>query len=253
MRVHKLNFPDTAIHSAAIAGLFLCFLSVSLLYPSWGRAQERQSNSRQISELGRENLSRAAASAADLKAILIKDTGLMVELKRWMAKDATGHGQIVSDSDLTDEAILDRLEMDVQFRSVATLLVQRYGYLVPKLNPESEAAKERELLVQERTKWLAQAQEQERAIANQKRIQIEKVRKAANCDSRNDEQCGNEERPAQEQSPDLQRLQENLPPSNFGPNDFNLPNIPRTDSNQVLRAQYGENTDEFGGAIPQLP
>src|SRR5258708_9153543 len=101
----------------------------------------------------------------------------MVELKRWMAKDATGHGQIVSDSDLIDEAILDRLEMDVQFRSIATLLVQRYGYLVPKLNPESEAAKQRELLVQERTKWLPQAQEQERPLPSQKRMQ--KVRHCA--------------------------------------------------------------------------
>jgi len=43
-----------------------------------------------LQKLGRENLSRAAGSAADLKAILIRDAGLMVELKRWMAKDATG-------------------------------------------------------------------------------------------------------------------------------------------------------------------
>jgi len=251
MRIHKLDFSEMAIPPAKIAAVFLCILSVLLAYGGLGRTQERQLSSRQNSELGRENLSRAAASAADLKAILIKDAGLMVELKRWMAKDATGHGQIVSDSDLSDEAIFDRLEIDVQFRSVATLLVQRYGYLVPKLNPESEAAKERELLVQERTKWLAQAAEQERAIANQKRM--EKVRKADNCDPRNDEQCGNEERPAPGQSPDLQRLQENLPPSNIGPNDFNLPNTPRADSTQVLRAQYSESIDGFGGAIPQLP
>src|SRR6202163_1656343 len=147
MKVRKLN------------STLLCFLSAFLVCASLGQAQERQSGREQISELGRENLSRAAASATDIKAVLIKDTGLMVELKRWVAKDATGHGQIISDSDLTDEAMFDRLEMDVQFRAVATLLVQRYGYLVPKLNPESEAAKERELLVPERTKWLAQAQE----------------------------------------------------------------------------------------------
>jgi len=49
----------------------------------------------------------------------------MVELKRWEAKGRDRHGQIVSDSDLTDQAILDRLELDVQFRSVATVLVQR--------------------------------------------------------------------------------------------------------------------------------
>jgi protein involved in polysaccharide export with SLBB domain len=251
MTSRKLNFAMIADDLQGVVRPFLYILAVSLLCAGLGRGQERQSNTHESSELGRENLSRAAASAADLKAILIKDAGLMVELKRWMAKDATGHGQIVSDSDLTDEAILDRLEMDVQFRSVATILVQRYGYLVPKLNPESEAAKERELLVQERTKWLAQAQEQERAMASQKRL--EKLRNAANCDSRTDAPCESEQKPTREQSPEIQRLQENLPPSNFGPNDFNSPTMPRADSNQILRAQYGGNMDEFGSAIPQLP
>ena len=108
-----------------------------------------------------QNLSRVAASAAEIKSVLLKDSGLMVELKRWVAKDATDHGQIVSDSDLTDDAMFERLESDVPFRAVATLLVQRYGYLLPKVNPESEAGKERELLIQERTKWLAQQQEEE--------------------------------------------------------------------------------------------
>ncbi len=49
----------------------------------------------------------------------------MVELKHWIAKDATDHGQLISDSDLTDEAIFDRLENDIAFRSVATALVQK--------------------------------------------------------------------------------------------------------------------------------
>lgn len=255
MRIHKLNFPATAIPFPKLARLFWCFLCVSLVSACLGRAQERQSNSRQISELGRENLSRAAASATDLKAILIKDAGLMVELKRWIAKDATGHGQIISDSDLTDEAIFDRLEMDVQFRSTATLLVQRYGYLVPKLNPESEAAKTRELLVQERTKWLAQAQEQERAMASQKRMA--KAQNAANCDPQLDEQCNYDQKPVEERSPEIQRQQENLPPSNMSPNDFDSPGRPRPDSSQILRAQYGqygEDLDEFGGnSLAQLP
>src|SRR5882762_1987485 len=253
MRTCKLNFPEMAVQSARVGRLFLCILWASLVCVGLGRAQERQTNSRQISELGRENLSRAAASATDLKAILIKDAGLMVELKRWIAKDATGHGQIISDNDLTDEAIFDRLEMDVQFRSTATLLVQRYGYLVPKLNPESEAAKERELLVQERTKWLAQAQEQERTMASQRRMG--KVRNAANCESQFDEECY-EQRPTDEQSPEIRRQQENLPPSNLNPNEFGAPVRPRSDSSQVLRAQYGqydEDMDELGGGLSQLP
>src|SRR3984893_11419198 len=239
MKVRKVN------------STLLSFLSAFLVCASLSGAQERQSGTAQISELGRENLSRAAASATDSKAVLIKDAGLMVELKRWIAKDATGHGQIISDADLTDEAIFDRLDMDVQFRAVATLLVQRYGYLVPKLTPESEAAKERELLVQELTKWLAQAQEQERAMASEKRM--DKVRNAATCDSQLDEQCNNEQKPTGQQSPEMQRLQENLPPSTLAPNELNVPSMPRPDSNQILRAQDGDSMDEFGGSVPQLP
>src|SRR6267154_2312598 len=149
MKIHMTISSVIVVHISRAARTFLRSLFAFVLCAGSVQAQQRQSGNGQISELGRENLSRAAASATDIKAVLVKDTGLMVELNRWIAKDATGHGQIVSDSDLTDEAVFDRLEMDVQFRSVATLLVQRYGYLVPKLNPDSEADKERELLVQE--------------------------------------------------------------------------------------------------------
>jgi polysaccharide export outer membrane protein len=255
MRIRNRNLTATVVHTVGRGRRVLCFLSVVLLCAGWGRAQERQSGNGQISELGRENLSRAAASATDIKSVLIKDTGLMVELKRWIAKDATSHGQIVGDSDLTDEAIFDRLEVDVQFRSVATLLVQKYGYLVPRLNPESEAAKERELLVQERTKWLAQAQEQEREMASKKRMA--KVQNAANCDSQLDDQCSYEERPTLERSPEIRREQDILPPSNMGPNQFNpAPSMQRPDRAEILRAQYGqydEDVDGLGGALSQLP
>ena len=126
---------------------FVCVVGVLCLCCSVSRGQDRRPAPMQNSELGKENLSRVAASAADLKTILAKDTGLMVELKKWVAKDATTHGQIISDADLTDDAIFDRLQSDVQFRSVATMLVQRYGYLVPQVNPDSAAGKEQELLV----------------------------------------------------------------------------------------------------------
>jgi len=66
----------------------------------------------QLPDLTRENLGRVAASAIQIRSVLVKDEGLMVELKRWVAKDATGHGQIISDGDLTDDAIFDRLELD---------------------------------------------------------------------------------------------------------------------------------------------
>src|SRR4029077_17596525 len=112
--------------------------------------QTRQTSPVPQSDLARQNLARVAASVGQLVAILHKDPGLMVELKRWIAKDATDHGQLITDTDLTDEAIFDRLETDVAFRSVATALVQKYGYLQPTINPESPLAKQQELLMQER-------------------------------------------------------------------------------------------------------
>src|SRR5246127_2520727 len=215
MRVCGLQNVPTKVGFRSARGvtlLGLALISAFACVPM--RSQERTTTSSgvvQSSELGRENLSRVAASAADIKAVLLKDTGLLVELKRWVAKDATGHGQIISDGDLTDDAIFDRLEMDTQFRSVATLLVQKYGYLVPKLNPESEAAKEHELLIQERIKWLAQAQEQERATANQKRLaELEKTRA---CETQSDEHCDASQGAKEEQAPSpnqIQRQQENL-------------------------------------------
>src|SRR5215510_12420985 len=39
------------------------------------------------SDLGQQNLGRVAASAAQLKAVLVKDGGLLIELKRWIAKE----------------------------------------------------------------------------------------------------------------------------------------------------------------------
>src|SRR3984957_8059800 len=154
------------------------------------QAQERNANAAQSSDLSFQNQSRVAVSAADVKAVLLKDSGLMVELKHWVAKDATDHGQMVSDSDLTDDTIFDRLESDISFRAVATLLVQRYGYLLPKLNPESEPGKERELLIQERTKWLAQHQEEELAQARQD--DSRRQQNSGSCDERIDNECNDQ-------------------------------------------------------------
>lgn len=134
------------------------------------------------SELGQENMSLVAASAAEIKAVIATDPGLMVELKRWVAKDATDHGQIIGESDLTDDAIYDRLESDVRFRAIATSLLQRYGYLVPKVNPESAMAKEQDLLMQERVKWITQEEEEERSEERSKRQEEAKdAEKAQEC------------------------------------------------------------------------
>ena len=64
------------------------------------------------SDLAQENFGRVAASPKEIREVLKKNPGLIVELKRWVAKNATDQGQMVTDNDLTDSAILDRLEED---------------------------------------------------------------------------------------------------------------------------------------------
>src|SRR5450755_305938 len=122
------------------------------------------------SGLAEENLNRVAASADQVGDALRKDPGLMVELKRWVAKEATDQSQILDDSDLADEAILERLTRDLEFRSVATRLLQRYGYLVSKLNPDSDVGREHQALDTERTRQLSRVAEEAHtgAEANQK-------------------------------------------------------------------------------------
>jgi polysaccharide biosynthesis/export protein len=130
--------------------------------PTLAAQQSQQQRPISDTELSRDNFSQVAASAAEIKTVLVQDPGFMVELKRWVAREETNEGQIVSESDLTDDAIFQRLEIDVKFRSVATSLLQRYGYLVPKVNPLSEMAKEQDLLMEERVKWIAQEEAQQR-------------------------------------------------------------------------------------------
>jgi protein involved in polysaccharide export with SLBB domain len=231
------------------ARLAVSLLTLLLLSATVVRAQKetsRQKPAAPPSELGRDNLSRVAASAADIKTVLVKDTGLMVELKRWVARDATSQGQIISETDLTDDAIFDRLQSDVQFRSVATQLVQRYGYLVPQLNPDSAAGKEQELLVKERVKLLAQREEEEEQDkARAKRARS--TQNSPNCnvlDARCDVQQGNYD----EQTPERRRDQDfdqGIPPSPTQPGGTN-PQAP-TGNDQLLRAQYDMSEQ---GAIP---
>ena len=221
------------------------------------RAQNQRPGAAPGSELGRDNMSRVAASAAEIKGVLLKDAGLMVELKKWVARDATDHGQIVSESDLTDDSIFDRLETDIQFRSVATALVQRYGYLVPKVNPESELAKERELLVQERTKWLAQEEEEARAGARSK--MEEKMQrasqKAASCDPTSNSDCAQQQtNPTPQGNPGQEPVNPGNPPSQTSPEQPNLPSVsPRGAPSPLERTQLMQTTEGNGDDYSQLP
>ncbi len=161
-----LSFPEFACKKR-IAGWLAMLILCPLIYgQSSERAGVRDGESRAnrtggLSDLAKDNFSRVAASAAEIRTVLVKDSGLLVELKRWVAKEATDNGQIVQDSDLSDQAIFDRLDHDVVFRSVATRLVQRYGYLLPAPNPDSSFGKEEDLVLKERARRLVQIETQE--------------------------------------------------------------------------------------------
>ena len=174
------------------------------------------------SELARQNMERVSASVGQLVAILHRDPGIMVELKRWIAQDATEHGQLISDSDLTDEAIFDRLESDIAFRSVATTLVQRYGYLQPTYNPESPEAQQQQFLIRERAKYIAQDEEFSRQAQRKQRER--ELQETQLCDP-SSSSCRNQ---SANQNPSIQALPPEQPGLNEAPESApgNLPALP---------------------------
>lgn len=190
-------------------------------------AQGQRSTGLPASDLGRENFSRVAASATEIKAVLLKEPGILVEVKGWVAKDATDHGQVISDSDLTNDAIFERLESDSQFRSIATTIVQKYGYLVPRVNPDSDLAKEHDLLIAERTKWLAQHQEEELALARQRNAQ--NLQNANTCDRQDETNCESPRSTSPSNPGSPQQMQNPGTQSNptESPYPFNPPYFPR--------------------------
>jgi protein involved in polysaccharide export with SLBB domain len=196
----------------------------------------------QFSDLAGQNQSRVAASASEIKPLLLKDSGLMVELKRWVAKDATDHGQIITDADLTNDAIFDRLENDVEFRAVATLLLQKYGYLVPQVNPDSDIGKEQQLLMQERIKWITQ--EEEEARQHQHAEVAQALQKERSCATGIETDCLQPQMrnvPAQNLQRE-QQFQEGQPQIQSNPSTPNLPNFPfpGQGANPLERAQLME-------------
>src|SRR5579864_1444057 len=179
--------------TAWIAALMLCPLLHGQSNEGLRDGQNNSPRDRStgLSELAKENLNRVAASSAQIKAVLIKDAGLLVELKRWVAKEATDNGQVVEDSNLSDQAIFDRLDHDVAFRSVATRLVQRYGYLLPAANPESSFGKEEEFVLKERARRLVQIETQEdnEVLSQKKSDQQEQLERTSACNSEQDVDC----------------------------------------------------------------
>ncbi len=149
----------------------------------------RQNSAPDLTDLAKDNLDRVAASSIQIRQVLVKDAGLLVELKRWVAKEATDSGQVVGDSDLSEQAIFDRLDRDAVFRSVATRLLQRYGYLLPSPNPDSNFAKEQEFVLKERARRLVQIEAQEDSDSLQPRRTNDDVERTRACNPEQSNDC----------------------------------------------------------------
>lgn len=211
-----------------LCALVSCYITTTL-------AQSQEDFRTSNSDLTRQNLSRVAASARDIKALLLKDPGLMVVLKRWVAQEATDHGQIISDQDLSDDVILGRLDTDIQFRSVATAILQRFDYLLPKLNPDSESARERQILTEERAKLLARVQAENIRPAQQK--DTPDLQNTGSCESQADLNC---------------KAAQPLPPRTEIPDHQSNPS-PRRDGIPFDRVQSAQTKGAFSDIDSPLP
>ena len=186
-----------------------------------------------------DNLDRVAASADQILEVVNKEAGLMVEFKRLLAQDAGVSGQILEESDLTDVAIAERLRSDLRARVLATRLLQRYGYLVPRLNPDSDLEAEQKLVRQERAQMLARAAERRDTL-----VENSTAGRNAACDPRSVSECAFPPSPLPEDresvpvsptapgrtprsSPPLQRAEDTspsqmMPPDGTGPDGTGL-------------------------------
>jgi polysaccharide export outer membrane protein len=218
-------------------------LLVALRHAPAAHARQRNDAKANATDLSLQNQNRVAATAQEIRAILVNDAGLMVELKHWVARDASDHGQILNDVDLTSDAIFTRLENDTEFRSIATALVQRYGFLLPKLNPDSDLAKQNQLLIQERAKWMAQDQEQELVQARQRGSRTD----PASCNPQFDKGCdASQTRPSNSES-FTQGVQQDGRPAGTAAPEVGAPSLPMRDANSTLRAQLTQSSEAAGG------
>src|SRR5271154_2662877 len=195
------------------AGL-ICYGASTRVSSAQGGSRIPGSNKQTQPYPDQRNESRAAAPAEQIRVVLVKDPGLLVELERIIEREAIAKGQLVEDSDLTQQAIFDRLDDDLAFRATATRLVQRFGYLLPSVNPDSEIGKEQELLLKERARRLVQVEAEEDQESLNSRKNEEQVSTSAgtgSCNSGSQTNCGE---PVQRPSPGQIAIPREIPGDN---------------------------------------
>jgi len=223
------------------AGL-ICYGASTRVSSAQGGSRIPGSNKQTQPYPDQRNESRAAAPAEQIRVVLVKDPGLLVELERIIEREAIAKGQLVEDSDLTQQAIFDRLEDDLAFRATATRLVQRFGYLLPSVNPDSEIGKEQELLLKERARRLVQVEAEEDQESLNSRKNEERVSTSAgmaSCDGGSQTNCGE---PVQRPSPGQIAIPREIPGDNT-PLPPNVSPMPRPNEAGVIQTRLsGEST-----------
>jgi hypothetical protein len=76
-------------------------------------AQQHDAPANTTAEIISDNLDQVADTAEQILDVLNKDPGMMVEFKSELAKDAGSSGQILDESDLSEEAISELLQRDL--------------------------------------------------------------------------------------------------------------------------------------------
>jgi len=168
-----------------------------------------------LSDLAEQNLNYVAASAQEIRAVLLDQPGLLVELQHWVARDATDHGQMVDKQQMSRQGIFDRLSTDLKFRAVATRLLQRYGYLTPEINPRSSMAMRQQI----------------EFMAAEKRLEQTPTRQASSGSYQGEGQSypANGQGPAMSpRTPGLRQYQQGPGPQQYGP----VPGGPQNQPNQ---------------------
>jgi len=229
------RLPSALLGLKMLAGIFVFALCVPTMAQQPGQRRASLNDAavqhQQVgqSELEKENLEFVAASARQIQDFLINDVGLLVELKRYVAKEASDRGQVVDEADLSNQAIFDRLNQDIRFRAVATKLLQRYGYLMPSPNPNSPLAKEQDLILKERARRLVQIESQEDAAALQNKRREDEPELTSACDTRRDQNCPSERVRSPKSNSD-------------SPNDMpQVPMAPRSSPEQQPQSRPGQS------------
>jgi hypothetical protein len=114
---------------AAILASFLVLctaLAAAQDSPVYGRTQALDESRSQAEERAEQTVS---LSAEKLIALLQKETGLLLEVKKFLVRKAFEQGRILEPRDLTDEALFRLLREDETIRVLATQEVLKRRYI----------------------------------------------------------------------------------------------------------------------------